>query len=1252
MRHITIISFVLLCINVSLSFAQSTTVIQQQTTTPLEKLLNPDGTINTKSGFSGTLDPEGYHMVIDPKGTPQFIQTTESAAVVPADSSWDDKFVYSGTEWLPVRAIAVSGTDVYIGGDFNYIHNIQAKRIAKWNGSSWSALGLGLRGGAGNWGMVNAIAVNGSDLYVVGGFDTAGTVLVKNVAKWNGTNWTALGSGIPSAAPTAIATNGVDVYVGGPFTSAGGVSANNIAKWNGSSWSALGTGISGGWYGTTTINIIAVSGSNMYVGGVFGTCGGVATKNIARWDGSNWFALGSDTIRAAYGGYSFVKAIALSGTDVYVGGQFDSIGTLITTNIAKWDGSTWSALGTGANSSITAIAVNGTDVYAGGNFNNVGGVSANQLARWDGANWYAMGTGLNSYGNIYALVASGSDIFIGGDFSKVGGELTKCVAKWNGSHWSSIPSGLWLGLNGSVQSLAGKDNDLYFGGLFNNMTCINSIGKFNRTSVTDVSCGHSGGPIKAIAIVGETVYVGGTNMYMGGNYGFLRWDSYNGWGYYSDSRLMDGTVNAIAVIGNDIYAGGRFGWPNPVNNIARWNGTSWSALGSGISKVGGYEQVYSLAVIGSDLYVAGNFDHAGGIAVNGFAKWTGTTWSAVGSPSGPTDGYISVLAAAGNTLYVGGWFTSIGGVSANQIAKWNGTTWSALGTGLSRGSNESPKAIVFSGTDVYVGGKFTTAGGVSAKNIAKWDGSAWSALGSGVEGDVYALCVIGPDLYVGGDFLTAGGKTSLYWGRWKIPQGYFASSATTVQFDSVAVNGMKTDSITVDNNGHASLIIGSAISNNLEFGVFPPSGTIPASSNQKFYITFSPVSGGLKNGAIIFSHNGFSSHDTVKISGKGYILKSPQFLANPANIFFGTVSPGSTKQDSAFIKNTGDSVLTISSALSTDPEFTVNPTSATITPGDSMKFYFRFSPISLLYNFRIDTVIYYHNGVGLSSRIICTADNRFTSVVENGWNMSSVPVHASDYLKSSIYPTAVSPAFTYQGSYIMNDTLQSGIGYWVKFDSPQTVAYAGTPITNDTIEVIDKWNIIGSISTPVAVSNITSEPGGIVTSQFFSYTGTYLSSDNIMPGKAYWVKTNQAGKLILSNSGSALHANKIQIIHTDELPPPAPGESESSTLLKMPESFGLQQNYPNPFNPTTMIQFTLPEDAIVTLRVYNMLGQEVATLLNQEMMEAGTQDLDFDASNFPSGVYFYRLIANGVGDEDEEILGRMYTSVRKMILVK
>jgi hypothetical protein len=91
-----------------------------------------------------------------------------------------------------------------------------------------------------------------------------------------------------------------------------------------------------------------------------------------------------------------------------------------------------------------------------------------------------------------------------------------------------------------------------------------------------------------------------------------------------------------------------------------------------------------------------------------------------------------------------------------------------------------------------------------------------------------------------------------------------------------------------------------------------------------------------------------------------------------------------------------------------------------------------------------------------------------------------------------------------------------------------------------------------------------------------------------------------------------------------------------------PVRFKLDQNYPNPFNPTTTIAFELPEDAIVTLKIYNLLGQEVETLADQEEFTEGTNEVPFDASRYASGVYYYRLVVND----------GQFQQVKKMMLLK
>ena len=90
---------------------------------------------------------------------------------------------------------------------------------------------------------------------------------------------------------------------------------------------------------------------------------------------------------------------------------------------------------------------------------------------------------------------------------------------------------------------------------------------------------------------------------------------------------------------------------------------------------------------------------------------------------------------------------------------------------------------------------------------------------------------------------------------------------------------------------------------------------------------------------------------------------------------------------------------------------------------------------------------------------------------------------------------------------------------------------------------------------------------------------------------------------------------------------------------EIPKSYNLAQNYPNPFNPSTKIKFGVPKNGEVRLVIYDVIGKEVATLVN-EHLNAGTYESEWNASNFPSGVYFYKLVS-----ED-------FTQTKKLVLIK
>jgi hypothetical protein len=307
--------------------------------------------------------------------------------------------------------------------------------------------------------------------------------------------WNAIGSGV-SATVNAIAISGGDVYVGGLFTTAGGNPANRIAKWNGSSWSALGTGVDNDVYA------IAISGSDVYVGGYFTAAGGNPANYIAKWNGSSWSALGTGVDDGT------VWAIAVSGSDVYVGGAFTTVGGNTVNGIAKWNGSSWSALGAGFDNEVGAIAISGTDVYVGGAFTTAGGNPANYIAKWNGSSWSALGSGASNGVNnpVYAIAISGSNVYVGGDFTTAGGSAAWGIAKWNGTSWSALAT---TG-NGATYTIAISGSDVYAAGQFTSLngTALNRIGKWNGTSWSPLGSGV-GGEIYAIKITTNKLYAGG-----------------------------------------------------------------------------------------------------------------------------------------------------------------------------------------------------------------------------------------------------------------------------------------------------------------------------------------------------------------------------------------------------------------------------------------------------------------------------------------------------------------------------------------------------------------------------------------------------------------------------------------------------------------------------------------------------------------------------------------------------------------------
>jgi hypothetical protein len=145
------------------------------------------------------------------------------------------------------------------------------------------------------------------------------------------------------------------------------------------------------------------------------------------------------------------------------------------------------------------------------------------------------------------------------------------------------------------------------------------------------------------------------------------------------------------------------------------------------------------------------------------------------------------------------------------------------------------------------------------------------------------------------------------------------------------------------------------------------------------------------------------------------------------------------------------------------------------------------------------------------------ATSQFYSL-KAGWNMVSIPLTLVDYTKSVLYPTAISDAFYYDGSYQSASTLQNNVGYWLKFVGDESVGLSGIGRLSDSVNVVVGWNMIGTLSSNVLVSAIVQSTPGMVTSSYFGYNASYQSVDTLVPGQAYWVKSSSVGKLYLNAS--------------------------------------------------------------------------------------------------------------------------------------
>lgn len=378
---------------------------------------------------------------------------------------------------LPSAPASIAqGRDLFVtnDGDILVAVSSSAQGFLRWDGSQWRSVGAGIDGG-----IASMTAVPGEQLVVGGSFQQIGidNVQADYLVIGDGVNWTEFAPGLDSDVRHVARLSNGDYIVSGRFLNAGDVPVNRIARWDGAEWFPMGSGFP---QSSNTVNaLVEMPSGDIVIGGSFASVGGVTVNNVARWDGSAWhdMALGlNNTVR---------DLVLLPSGDLVAVGTFTSSNDPSLTvpqrglrRIAVWNGSGWARLtpvlaesGPPSGSILSAMLHSSGELVIAGTFQDANwNTPALNIARWTGSAWSAIGDGLGvgAVGEaVYDLVErqDGEIIAVGNVYMSGSTPLNR-LARWNGTEWLAINPGP----NGQATKLALRTpTELAIAGAFANI---------------------------------------------------------------------------------------------------------------------------------------------------------------------------------------------------------------------------------------------------------------------------------------------------------------------------------------------------------------------------------------------------------------------------------------------------------------------------------------------------------------------------------------------------------------------------------------------------------------------------------------------------------------------------------------------------------------------------------------------------------------------------------------------------------------
>ncbi len=646
-----------------------------------------------------------------------------------------------------VSAIAIDNNgNIYAGGVFTKADNTTVSNIAMWNGTNWVALAGGVDG------EIIAMQFYNNKLYVAGSFTKLnGTINCAGVGIWNGNSWEAMNAGLKRTSGTVYVQDiDIDatgkVYVGGFFDAraSDNTPLNNCAYFNGTDWLPLGSGL--GRSSTQGVNAVFADGNDIYFAGYFANPVGSVTTHInqALWNANTDFTqdvvpqVSINTYEVATTSNSpFTATIKFS--EVITG--FELADIQVTNASLSYLSNTvtekkWTVKVTPTSVGAVTLKIPANAVVDASNKQNTASNNYSiiySLPNQDDNHWLTEFDGIIE-GEIYDICKSSADgkIYFSGGFLSVNGNTDmKNFVRYNtaGNVWEQVEGIDYTQDNFFRCMVTDENGDIYIGGDFSNINGVkcNKVAKFEVATGTWKSLldktffeetqmrGPNSGGVYAIEKLGNYIYIGGyTFNSSNSEYLYIRrydiinkkWEAVAGGVDYKISAFAKDNLGNLYAAGAFTSAGGV-----AVNNIAKFNGTSWQALGEGTNAA-----VYALEWANGKLYVAGDFSHVdGNIRSQGIAVWNGTNWESMDKGIDNSEISYSVQDVAVDSdgkVYIGGYFDMrfYDDQKINHVAVYDGTHWTPLGTGLGTSSTQGINAVFADGKNVYFGGMFSKDG--------------------------------------------------------------------------------------------------------------------------------------------------------------------------------------------------------------------------------------------------------------------------------------------------------------------------------------------------------------------------------------------------------------------------------------------------------------------------------------------------------------------------------------------------------------